>query len=106
MIRRCRKCFHANNAFQDCRGERVVCGGRNNARTVDKIYTASQSNVLPDFSFPRNRSNLANFATLECVYDTAFPDVWIANESDRDLLLVRMKLRKLAEELDKRAFTK
>lgn len=53
-----------------------------------------------------NWSNIADFATFQRVNDTTLSNVRVSDETDRYLLLVGMQLRKLSEELDKRAFTK
>jgi hypothetical protein len=60
---------------------------------------------LPDFGFTRDGSHAANLATFKGVDNAAFPDIGISDETNRNLLLVGVQLGKLAEKLDKGAFT-
>jgi hypothetical protein len=50
--------------------------------------------------FTGNRSDGADLLLLERVDDTTLPDVRIPDQTDRDLLLVRMEDRELSQELD------
>lgn len=48
----------------------------------------------------------ADLAAFDGINDTALADIRVSNQSDRYLLLVRMQLRELAEELNKGALAK
>lgn len=56
-----------------------------------------------DLGLSWDRGDSADLLLLERVDDAALADVGIADEADRDLLLVRVEHRELAEELDQRA---
>lgn len=53
---------------------------------------------------PRHRRNLTHLPTLQRINHTTLPHVRISHEPDRDLFLITMELRELAEELDEGAF--
>ena len=61
---------------------------------------------MPDFCLAGDRRNLTHLPILQGVDDTALTDVRVTNEANRNLFLVRMELRKLAKELNERAFAK
>lgn len=55
--------------------------------------------------FTRNRRNGADLLLLEGIDDTTLPDVGVPDQTDRDLLLVRMEDRELSQKLDQRSFS-
>ena len=77
---------------------------RYDTRTIDKVYPLRQGDVLPNFGFTGYRGNLAHFAAFQGVDDAALSNVRVSNETNRDLLLIGVKLGELAEQLDERAF--
>lgn len=51
-------------------------------------------------------SDTANLAAFESIDNATLPDVRVSDETDGDLLLIRMQLGKLAKELDEGALAK
>lgn len=106
MFCRCRQVFHTDDALEDGVGVGILGGDGDDAGTVDEVDSAHEGDVLPYFGFARDRSDCAYFFLFECVDDAGFTSVWVADETDRDLFLVRVEHRELAEQLDERSFTK
>lgn len=106
MIRGGRKSFDANDTLQNDRCFRIVCRGRNYSGAVNEVDPPRHRDVLPDFSFTRYRGHTADLTAFEGVNNTAFPNVGIADETNGDLLLVRVQLGELTEKLDEGAFSK
>lgn len=53
---------------------------------------------------PRHRRDLTHLPTLQRINHTTLPHVRISHKAHRDLFLITMELRELAEELDEGAF--
>jgi hypothetical protein len=102
------KSFNAKDTLQDSGCLGIVCGRRDDARTVNKIYPSGQRDILPNLRFEDKHlglfgltsirgtylglswywSNSANLTTLEGIYDTALAYVWVSNKSDGNLLFI------------------
>jgi hypothetical protein len=61
---------------------------------------------LPDFGLSGNRRDGADLLLFQSVDDTALADIGITNETNRDLLFVRVQDRELPEQLNEGTFTK
>ena len=61
---------------------------------------------MPNFSLARNGCDVADLAAFDGVDYTTLANVGVADKTNRDLFLVRVKLRKLSKELNQRAFAK
>jgi hypothetical protein len=85
----------------------VMSGGRDNSGTVDKVDTPRQRNVLPnlefrfiswsekvlriaDLRFARHGCDPADLATFDRVDDATLPYIWVTDEPNRDLFLIRV----------------
>ncbi len=60
---------------------------------------------MPDFGLSGDWRNGADLLLFQGVDDTALPDIWVSDETDGDLLLVRVEDGKLPEQLDEGTFT-
>ena len=101
-----RKVLNSNNTLQHGVGVRVLGGHGDDTWAIDQVDSLHQSDVLPDFRLSRNRSDRADLLLLERVDDTRFTNIWVSDESDGDLLLVRVKDGELSQQLDQGSFTK
>ncbi len=105
MFRRSHQVFYSNDAFENGIGIGILCRDGYDTRTIDEIDPFHQGNILPDFGFSRNRCNVANLLLFESVDDATFPNVWISNETDRNLFLVRVEDRELSKKLNEGTFS-
>lgn len=76
---------------------RVFVTWRNNTRTIDQEDSLHQSDVLPHLGLARDGCNLAHFLLAQGVDDRRFTCVRVSDETDRDLLAVRMQCRELTQ---------
>lgn len=106
VFRRGRQVLHAHDALEDRVRVRVLGRDGDDTGTVNEVDTAHEGDVLPDFGFPRDGSDGADFFLFECVDDAGFTSVGVADEADGNLFLVRVEDRELTEELDEGSFTK
>lgn len=105
MFCRRREVFHADDALEDGVRVGILGGDGYDAGTVNEVDSAHERDVLPYFGFTGDRRDGAYFFLFECVDDAGFTSVWVADESDRDLFLVRVEDGELSEELDEGSFT-
>lgn len=105
MFCRRREVFHTHDTLEDRVRVRILGGDGDDTGTVNEVDPAHEGDVLPYFGFTRDRSHCAYFFLFECVDDAGFTSVGVADESDRDLFLVRVEHRELTEQLDEGSFT-
>lgn len=72
-------------------------------RTVDQVNPFGEVHILPDLGLSRDRSCLAHLLLLERVDDAALAHIRIADETDRNVLLVLMEVVELSQEVDETA---
>lgn len=100
-----REILHTHDTFQDRVRVGILGGDGHDTGTVNEVDPAHERDVLPYFGFTGDRRDGAYFFLFECVDDAGFTSVRVADESDRDLFLVRVQHRELTEELDEGSFT-
>jgi hypothetical protein len=103
VLGRGREVLDADDALEDGRCVRVLGRDRDDTRAVDQVDSPHEGDVLPDLGLSRDGRDRADLLFLERVDDGRLADVRVANEANRNLLLVRVEDRELAEELDERA---
>ena len=96
--------LHSDDTLQDDIGFRVMGVGLHDTGAIDEIDASHQRNVLPDFGLARDGCNGADGFGAKRVDDGGFAGVGVANETDRDLFLIRMKSRELTKQLDQGSF--
>lgn len=100
MVARRREVLDANDSLEDLLRLRVARRRRDDSGAVDEVDSAHEGDVLPNFGLSGDGSRLADGLLLERVDDGRLADVGVADEADRDLLLVGEEGGELAEELD------
>jgi hypothetical protein len=100
VTRRVGKVLDTNDTLEDLLRLGVPRRGGDDTGAIDEVDTPHKGDVLPDLGLSRDRSGLANGLLLERVDDRRLADVGVTDETDRDLLLVRVEGRELTEELD------
>lgn len=97
--------LHPHNTLEH--GVRVRVPGRDGHDTgaVDEVDPAHKGDVLPDLGLSGNGSDGADLLLFEGIDDGGLSDIGVPDETDRDLFLIRVEDRELAEKLDERSFT-
>mmetsp|Transcript_7823 Transcript_7823/g.22215 ORF Transcript_7823/g.22215 Transcript_7823/m.22215 type:complete len:461 (+) Transcript_7823:951-2333(+) len=93
----------ANHALHDNLRLRVVVWVHNTG-TVDEEHTLKKGDVLPDLGLAWDRCDVAHLLGPQSVDDGRLARVRVADQAYADLLLLRVQQRKLAKQLDERAF--
>lgn len=106
MFGGCFQVFDSDNSLEHSVGIGIFGGKGYNTRTIDQVDSLHQGNVLPDFRLSWDRGDSADLFLFDRIDDARFTDIGVSDETDRYLLLVRMKDRELTEELNEGSFTK
>jgi hypothetical protein len=89
------KSFGSDNSLQNSVKIAIIFTSINDSWTIDKINSSCEGDVLPNFSFSRNWSSLARFASFQGVDDGGFSDVGISDESDSNRFTISVEVIKL-----------
>lgn len=92
--------FSTYRTLEDNISFRIFRIGWHNTRTINEIDTLHKSDVLPDFGFTRNRSNIAHLLSLQSVDDGRLASVGISNKTNLNLLLVAVQAGELSQKLN------
>jgi hypothetical protein len=96
--------LNSHDTFEYLLSLGIFAAGRNNTGAIDEVDTLHECNILPDFGLARNRSDIADLLSFDGIDDAAFADIGVANEANRNLLLVGHEIGELTEELNKGTF--
>lgn len=105
VTRRVGKVLDSNDTLENLLRFSVTCRRGNDTGAIDEVDSSHEGDVLPNFGLSGDRSGLANGFLLKSVDDRGFADVGVADESDRDLLLVGEEGGELSEKLDEGSFS-
>ena len=64
----------------------------NYTRAIDEENTSHERNVSPNFGLSGNWGDFTDLLGANGIDDGGLPNVWITDETDRDLLLIRVQL--------------